>query len=61
MKQEFENYVKHCEICHTRPTQKKTKLSLQITDTSEVVRQNCSLDIVGPLTQTSQNITVISG
>jgi hypothetical protein len=28
---------------------------MQITDTPEVVWQNCSLDIVGPLTQTSEN------
>ena len=30
---------------------KKTKLPLQITDMPEVVCQNCSMDIVGPLTQ----------
>ena len=56
MKQEIENYVKHCEICQkNKITQKKTKLPLQITNTPEVVWQNCSLDIVGPLTQTSEN------
>ena len=32
----------------------KTKLPLQITDTPEVVWQNCSMDIVGPLTQTCE-------
>jgi hypothetical protein len=33
---------------------KETILPLQITDTPEVVWQNCSLDIIGPLTQTSE-------
>jgi hypothetical protein len=56
MKQEIENCVKHCEICQkNKITQKKTKLPLQITNTPEVVWQNCSLDIVGPFTQTSEN------
>ena len=56
MKQEIENYVKHCETCQkNKITQKKTKLLLQITDTPEVVWQHCSLDIAGPLTQTSEN------
>jgi hypothetical protein len=56
MKQEIENYLKHCEICQkNKITQRKTKLPLQITDTPEVVWQNCSLDIVGPLTQTSED------
>ena len=56
MKQEIENYVKHCETCQkNKITQRKTKLPLQITDTPEVVWQKCSLDIVGPLTQTLEN------
>jgi hypothetical protein len=56
MKQEIENYVKHCETCQkNKITQRKTKLQLQITDTPEVVWQKCSLDIIGPLTQTSEN------
>ena len=38
MKQEIENYVKHCETCQkNKITQRKTKLPLQITDTPEVV------------------------
>jgi len=53
MKQEIENYVRHCDICHkNKIIRKKTKLPLQITDTPEVVWQKCSLDIVGPLAQT---------
>ena len=56
MKQEIENYVKHCDTCQkNKITQRKTKLPLQITDTPEVVWQNCSLDIVGPLTHTSED------
>jgi len=53
MKEEIEEYIKHCDICQkNKITQRITKLSLQITDTPEVVLQNCSMDIVGPLTQT---------
>ena len=52
MKQEIEDYIKHCDICQkNKVTQRKTKLPLQLTDTPEVVWQNCSMDIVGPLTQ----------
>ena len=55
MKQEIEDYIKYCDICQkNKITQRKTKLPLQITDTPEVVWQNCSMDIVGPLTQTSE-------
>ena len=54
MKQEIEDYIKHCDICQNKITQKKSKLPFQITDTPEVVWQNCSMDIVGPLTQTSE-------
>jgi hypothetical protein len=46
MKQEIENYVRHCETCQkNKITQRKTKLPLQITDTPEVVWQNCSLTL----------------
>jgi hypothetical protein len=56
MKQEIVNYVKHCETCQkNKISQRKTKLLLQITDTPEIVWQNCSLDIVGPLRQTSED------
>jgi hypothetical protein len=56
MKHEIENYVKHCEICQkNKLTQRKTKLLLQINDTPEVVWGKCSLDIVGPTTQTSRD------
>jgi hypothetical protein len=56
MKQEIENFVKHCEICQkSKITQRKTNIPLQITVTPEVVWQNCSLDIFGPLTQTSED------
>jgi hypothetical protein len=56
MKHDFENYVRHCETCRrNKTTQRKIELPLQITDTPEVVGQNCSLDIFGPLTLTSEN------
>ena len=53
MKQDIEDYIRKCEVCQkNKITQRKTKLPLQITDTPELVWQNCSMDIVGPLTQT---------
>ena len=53
MKQEIEDYIRQYDVCQkNKITQRKTKLPLQITDTPEVVWQNCSMDIVGPLTQT---------
>jgi len=56
MKQKIENYVRHCETCQmNKITQRKTKLPLQITNTPEIVWQNCSLNIVGPLTQTLED------
>lgn len=56
MKQEIENYVKRHGICErNRITQKKMNLPLHCMDSTEVVWQNCSLDVLGPLTQTSEN------
>jgi len=53
VKQEIEDNIKYCNICQkNKITQIKTFLPLQITDTPEVVCQNCTLDIDGPLTQT---------
>jgi hypothetical protein len=53
MKQEIEDYIKSCDVCQkNKITQRKTKLTLKITNTPEVVSQNCTMDIVGPLTQT---------
>jgi hypothetical protein len=53
MKQDIEDYIRKCVVCQkNKITQRKTKLPLHITDTPEFVWQNCSMDIVGPLTQT---------
>ena len=50
-KYEIVNYIKHCDICQkNKITQRKTKLPLHITDTPELVWQNCIMDIFGPLT-----------
>jgi transposase InsO family protein len=55
MKQEIEDFIRKCNICQkNKITQRKTKLPLQITDTPDLVSQNCSMDIVGPLTQTCE-------
>jgi hypothetical protein len=54
MKPEIEDYVKHCEICQkNKITQNKTKMPLEITTTPYVVWEKCSLDIVSPLTTTT--------
>jgi len=56
MKQNIEDYIRKCNICQkNKITQRKTKLPLQITDTPEFVWQNCSMDIVGPLTSTCES------
>jgi len=56
MKQEIENYVRQCETCQmNKLTRRKSKLPLQIANTPEVFWQNCSFNIVGPLTQTLEN------
>jgi hypothetical protein len=53
MKQELE-YMRHCETCQkNKITQNKTKMPMKITTTPEVVWKKCALDIVGPLSQTS--------
>ena len=44
------DYIRQCDVCQNRITQRKTKLPLQITDTPDVVWQNCGMDIVGTLT-----------
>ena len=55
MKQEIESYVKH-EICQrNKITQKQTNIPLHFMGTPEVVWQNCSLNILGPLTRKSEN------
>jgi len=55
VKQEIDDYIKHCDICQkNKISKKKNKLPLQISDKPEVVWQNCSMDIVGPLTQTNE-------
>jgi len=53
MKQELE-YIWQCETCQkNKITQNKTKMPMKITTTPEVVWEKCALDIVGPLSQTS--------
>jgi hypothetical protein len=55
MKQEIEKYIKKCEICQQiKITQHKVKMPLQITTTPEVVWKKCCMDIVGPLTVTTE-------
>jgi transposase InsO family protein len=55
MKKETENFIKKCEICQkNKITQHKVKMPLQITTTPEVVWEKCCMDIVGPLTITTE-------
>jgi hypothetical protein len=56
VKREIEDYIRQCETCQkNKITLNKTKLPLQITDTPDIVWQNCSMDVVGPLTPTLQD------
>ena len=55
MKQEIENYIKKCEICQTNKiTQHEVKMPLQITNTHEIVWEKCCMDVIGPLTVTTE-------
>lgn len=55
MKQELEEYIRQCETCQkNKIKQNKTKMPLKITTTPDVVWEKCALDIVGPLSQTSE-------
>jgi hypothetical protein len=55
MKQELKEYIRQCETCQkNKITQNKTKLAMKITTTPEIVWEKCALDIVGPLSQTSE-------
>jgi len=56
MKQEIEDYIQKCEICQkNKITQHKVKMPLQITTTHNVVWKKCCMDIVGPLTVTTES------
>ena len=50
---EVEDYISKCEYCQKNKLSRKTKMLLIITDTPERPFEKCALDIVGPLTVTS--------
>jgi hypothetical protein len=51
MKQELQ-YIRQFETCQkNKLTQNKTKMSMNITATTEEAWEKCALDIVGPLSQ----------
>jgi len=53
MTQELEEGIQQCETCKKKKiTQNKTKMPIKITSTLNVL-EKCSLDIIGPLSQTS--------
>ena len=53
MKQELEEYVRHCETCQkNKITRNKTRTQKKITTTPEVVWEKSALDIISPLSQT---------
>jgi hypothetical protein len=54
MKHELEEYIRQCETCQrNKITQNKTKMPMKVTTTPDVVWAKCAVDIVGPLSQTS--------
>ena len=55
MKQDIEDDVKHCKSCQVNKVlSPKTKVPMEITTTATRPFEKCSLDIVGPLTETQQ-------
>lgn len=57
MKKDIEDYIRRCESCQkNKITQNKTKMPLMITTTPEVVFEKCSLDVVGPLPTSMNNM-----
>jgi len=55
MKHEIEDYIRKCEICQkVKITQHKVKMPQQIITTPDVVWEKCCMDIVGPLTVTTE-------
>jgi len=51
---DVENYVAKCESCQKNKLSRKIKAPLIITDTPSKPFEKCALDIVGPLTITTQ-------
>jgi transposase InsO family protein len=53
MKEEVEEYVKHCEKCQlNKMLRPGNKAPMEITSTAKHPFERCALDIVGPLTET---------
>jgi len=50
---DIEEYVAKCKFCQKNKLNKKTKMPLVITETSNKPFEKCALDIVGPLTVTT--------
>jgi hypothetical protein len=60
MEKEVTQYIKECKICQVnKDTQKKVKMPLTITDTKSTPWEKLYLDIVGPLTQTENNMKYV--
>jgi hypothetical protein len=62
MRREVEEYVKRCEKCQLNKTLKpRGKAPMEITTTAQKPFEMCSLDIVGPLTEsTSRNKYILT-
>ena len=53
MKHDVENYVRRCEKCQVNKTLRpKSKAPMEITSTAKRPFERCSLDIIGPMTET---------
>jgi len=50
---DVEEYISKCEYCQKNKLSRKTKMPLTITDTPTRPFEKCALDIVGPLTVTT--------
>jgi len=53
LRKDVERYIARCESCQKNKLSRKNKVALIITDTPNKPFEKCALDIVGPLTITT--------
>lgn len=60
IKREVTDFIKNCHKCQINKFQKKTKIPLKITTTSERAFQRISLDMVGPINTSNNNTYILT-
>lgn len=56
---DVENYIVQCEICQKNKSKPRVKVPLKITDIPNKPFEKCALDIVGPLTITTNLLLIV--